>query len=219
MASENRQPLVTSRSSSGCQRSVKADFSRSYSGRVRKHISRRTVRGSRMPAAGLAGMCFGMAAFRQPDKNPILLEIVLPLAPSACILLTHLLMSARLNSVSGIQPRCGSMSRVKYQAVLRNGFLLDTTECIDVLIDPGGDSDTGGRSAARLALDTVNRDSPLGAELVDGRLERLGQRQDVKCVTSLFAEMPEKHPVGGAAILAGTATNRGHDGTFSHRLW
>jgi hypothetical protein len=74
-----------------------------------------------------------------------------------------------------------------------------------VLPDPRGESDTArGRSATRLALNTVNRDGPLGAELVDGGLERLGQRHAVEGVTGLFAEMPEKYPVSGGAVLAGS---------------
>jgi hypothetical protein len=88
-----------------------------------------------------------------------------------------------------------------------------------VLSDPGTDSDTAGRSSTRLTLNMVNRDGPLGAELVDSDLERLSQRQAIECVTSLFAEMPEKHPMSGAAVLAGSATNRGYDGTLNTRFW
>jgi hypothetical protein len=36
------------------------------------------------------------------------------------------------------------------------------------------------------------------------RVERLGQRHALEGVTGLFAEMPEKYPVSGGAVLAGS---------------
>jgi hypothetical protein len=56
-----------------------------------------------------------------------------------------------------------------------------------VVIDPGPDRDAGVRPTTWFALNSMDRDGPLGAEVVDGGAERLGQPRAVERVTGLLA--------------------------------